>query len=117
MVQIISGINRSLKELFRAAASGWQSGRGNKLFRQRKYTKALDRYLCALGNTDNKGSEAILRQNIAATYEQLGKYDEALKNARISSDLYEQTEIDSPQINEAKTRLIEMIRRIERPWT
>jgi len=106
-----------LKELFRAAASGWQSGRGNKSFRQREYAKALDRYLCALAKTDNKGEEAVLRQNIAVTYEQLGKYEEALQNARISSDLYEETGVDTPQINEAKARVMEMIRRLERPWS
>jgi hypothetical protein len=46
-----------LKELFRAAVSGWQYGRGNKFFRQRQYAKALDSYLCTLDNTDNNGAE------------------------------------------------------------
>lgn len=102
-----------IRELINSVEVGWYSSKGNKCFRQKKYEKALNYYFCALNyKKKNFATDAYLRQNIAYAYEQLGSFEEAMKNAQMSIELYERLG-DSPIISAAKNQMVELIEKLK----
>jgi len=102
-----------LRELINSGKVGGYIGKGNKCLKKKEYEKAVNYYFSALKyNKKNIGIEAILRQNIAYAYELLDNKEEALKNARMSLELYERLG-ESANIGIYKNQVIELIARLE----
>jgi tetratricopeptide (TPR) repeat protein len=88
-------------------ASGWNSGRGDKLTRRGEYERALRHYKLALEYTDKCGNEPnpTTVECLARTQARLGDLKQALLSAEKSLHLYKSLRSENKLIVDSTTRV------------